>query len=105
MNERYDLARDMNNDAMGDDCDYAAPPPANDELRVLADEINQCLQIIVSNAGNWPIMSDKLKGSHSFRRERKEALKCQKNIENAVERAKKATWAAIRREAELQKAF
>src|SRR6266436_10308177 len=59
------------------------------ELRALADEINQCLQIIVTNAGNWPIMSDKLKGSHSFRRERLEAIECLKNIESAVERAKK----------------
>ncbi len=45
MNERYDLARDMNNDAMGDDRDYAAPPPANDELRALAKKYNESVNV------------------------------------------------------------
>jgi hypothetical protein len=72
-----------------------APTPEREPLSKLADEINQCLQIIVTNAGNLPVPSDKLKGSHSFRRERKETIECQKNIEDAVERAKKSTWGAL----------
>ena len=55
-------------------------------VRELADEVNQCLQIIITNVGNWPVGID----------EPQEAAECQTNIENAVERAKKATWSALR---------
>jgi hypothetical protein len=61
-------------------------------LATLADEINQCLQIIITNAGNWPI-ADELYWRNPG--EREEAVECQANIEAAVERAKKATWSAL----------
>jgi hypothetical protein len=55
------------------------------ELRELADEINQCLQIIVTQAG---LIKDSTVVS-STNKPRAIA------IEKAVERAKKATWAAL----------
>jgi hypothetical protein len=61
-------------------------------LTTLANEVNQCLQIIITNAGNWPIADEPYWRNPG---ERKEAVECQANIEAAVERAKKATWSAL----------
>ena len=50
-------------------------------LAAIGDEINQCLQIIVTNAGNWP------SGERMYPNEVKEAHNCCSAIHKAVERA------------------
>lgn len=67
----------------------AVAPPAQYKL---ADEINQCLQIIITNAGN--IKAFELEKEPSVRDE--DLYNAAVSIEQAVERAKKATWAALR---------
>jgi hypothetical protein len=71
----------------------AARSEGQGALQNLADEINQCLQIILTNAGN--IKSRYLQGA--LVPGDNKALTCKEAIaiEKAVERAKKATWAAL----------